>query len=58
MPNTQYQVLGLNGQLIQSGTLNNPNGVSQLDLGSEAKGVYIIKLISNQKTEIQKVQLF
>jgi hypothetical protein len=50
--------LNLNAQLIQSGTLNNTNGVSQLDLGSESKGMYIIKLINNQKTEVQKVQLY
>ena len=49
----EVEISNLIGEVILTTTIS--NGLQQIDLANQAKGVYLIKLINGQKSEQRKI---
>lgn len=53
--NYQYEILGLDGRIIQSGTLAGSDDISQVIKVEEASGIYLLKIKSAQEVATKRL---
>ena len=51
----KYEIYNYNGQLIESGDLSTINAINTIDLSKNNRGVYLLKIINDVETQIEKI---
>jgi hypothetical protein len=55
--NIQYKLIGTNGALIMSGTMNNLGGYGRISVSNVAAGMYFLQVITNNTVQGWKLQV-